>query len=167
MPWRSTTPPSQLDHCTLSSCGGKGYRAPRAPTHMRTGMNITICKVAASRAHTEANHRFEQCGYYPHWVILLRAYTQATRTMGSQTVMPLEAHRSPSNALSYHTRQTTHARSARATRTRLRNVWSTPGAGKGTPYRDDLAAGVSGSRAECVLRLFGIGVTCSRKPKRQ
>lgn len=38
-----------------------------------------------------------------------------------------------------------------------------PGAGEGTPAKKDLAAGGSGSDTECVLGLFGIGVTPCRK----
>lgn len=41
------------------------------------------------------------------------------------------------------------------------------GAGEGTPYNIQMAAWVSGSRAECLLRLFGNGVTFFSNPNRQ
>ena len=65
--------------------GTPRFRGDHQPQYCRG------CSASNARAHTEANHRSEQCQYCRHWVILLRAYTQATRTMGSQTVMPLEA----------------------------------------------------------------------------
>ena len=41
------------------------------------------------------------------------------------------------------------------------------GAGEGTPYNIEMAACVSGSRAECVLGLFGNGVTLLLNPSQQ
>ena len=41
------------------------------------------------------------------------------------------------------------------------------GVGEGAPYNIQMAAWVSGSRAECVLRLFGNGVTFFSNPNRQ
>ena len=90
--------------------------------HARTGMNVTNSNVAQIVCATTAK---------------MPRFRATARPMGAQTVMPLEARISPSNTRSYRTRQTIRARSARDTRTRLRNVWSTPGAGKGTPAKKD------------------------------
>lgn len=109
----------QLDNAALSSCTCMSWRRVSRSTSTHTrGSNLDTIEVHHT-AHV--NHSVtDRDGTHNHDGVTDR---YATRS-------PVEA---PLTRAHIAHDKTIRARSARATRTRLRNVWSTPGGGEGYP----------------------------------